>query len=62
MRRHEPTAAWPVALIAVGNAIVLAILRRALSEAAFMAVMIWFVALLHTAEAATKEGVKTAFS
>jgi hypothetical protein len=45
-RRHAAPAAWPVALLVVGNAIVLALLRRALSEAAFMAALIWFVVLL----------------
>jgi hypothetical protein len=45
-RRRAEAAAWPVALIAVGNAIVLAMFRRALSEAAFMAVLMWFVVLL----------------
>ena len=47
-RRHEPAAAWPVALIAVGNVVVLAMLRRALSEAAFMAAsqVPWGVAAL----------------
>jgi hypothetical protein len=47
-RRREAAAAWPVALIAVGNVVVLAMFRRALSEAAFMAALIWFVVLLPT--------------
>ncbi len=47
-RRRAAVAAWPIALIAVGNAIVLAMFRRALSEAAFMAVLIWFLVLLPT--------------
>jgi hypothetical protein len=45
-RRHAAAAAWPIALIAVGNVIVLALYRRALSEAAFMAALVWFVNLL----------------
>jgi hypothetical protein len=45
-RRHAPAAAWPIALMAVGNVVVLALLRRALSEAAFMAALIWLVVLL----------------
>ncbi len=47
-RRQAPAAAWPVALVAVGNVIVLAMFRRALSEAAFMAALVWFVVLLPT--------------
>jgi hypothetical protein len=45
-RRHAGAAAWPIAIIAVANIVVLALFRRALSEAAFMAAMIWFVVLL----------------
>jgi hypothetical protein len=45
-RRRAAAAAWAIALIAVGNTIVLSMFRRALSEAAFMAVLIWFVVLL----------------
>jgi hypothetical protein len=44
-RRHS-AAAWPLALIAVGNAVVLALFRRALSESAFMAALMGLVVLL----------------
>jgi hypothetical protein len=42
-RRHVPEGAVPAALLAVANAVVLVTLRRALSEAAFLPVMIWAV-------------------
>jgi hypothetical protein len=45
VRRFDATA-WPIALMALGNAVVLAIFRRALSEPAFMAGLIWFVVCL----------------
>lgn len=41
--RFAPEAALPIALLAVGNVIVLALFRRPLSEVAFMAAMIWLV-------------------
>jgi hypothetical protein len=43
VRRHAPEAALPIALLAVGNVIVLSILRRPLSEATFLPVMIWLI-------------------
>ncbi|MBV9122410.1 MAG: hypothetical protein JO112_03480, partial [Planctomycetes bacterium] len=43
VRKHAPEAALPIALLAVGNVLVLGILRRALSEAAFLPLMIWLV-------------------
>ncbi len=46
--RREAAAAWPIALLAVGNVIVLALFRRALSEAAFLAALIGFVIVLPT--------------
>ena len=46
VRRHVAEAALPIALLAVGNVIVLLIFRRVLSEVAFMAVMVWFFNLL----------------
>jgi hypothetical protein len=45
-RRYVPEAAVPFALLAVGNCIVLTLLRRPLSEAAFLPVMIWAASAL----------------
>jgi hypothetical protein len=45
-RRHIPKAAVLIALLAVANSLVLVTFRRALSEAAFVAVMIWAVNVL----------------
>jgi hypothetical protein len=42
-RRYVPEAAGLIALLAVANAVVLVTLRRALSEAAFLPLMIWTV-------------------
>jgi hypothetical protein len=42
-RRHADSAAVPIALLAVGNVVVLSLFRRPLSEVAFFAVMIWSV-------------------
>ena len=41
VRRYAPKAALPIALIALGNTVVLAIFRRPLSEVSFLPVMIW---------------------
>jgi hypothetical protein len=43
VRRHAAEAAVPIALMALGNVIVLSIFRRALSEVLFLPVMIWLV-------------------
>lgn len=41
VRRYAAEAALPIALLAVGNVVVLALFRRPLSEVAFMTVLIW---------------------
>jgi hypothetical protein len=43
IRRHAPRGALPLALLAVANTIVLTNFRRPLSEAAFMAALLWTV-------------------
>jgi hypothetical protein len=43
VRRYDPGAALPVAMLTLGNAMILMIFRRALSDVAFMGVMIWLI-------------------